>query len=629
MGEDMGLGRMSVFKQVGRAAVPAVAFAATATPAHAVGEMPSLVHDIGISLFLSGLLAVVLTRLRLPAIAGFIIAGIVAGPLGLGWVTDPANIDTIAQLGFVLLLFMIGLEIDIGKIKSAGRTIVVTGALQFPLTIFFGFALVKLLAFAGVGGVLLEGNLTALYVGAVIAGSSTLIVVKLFQETFELDTVPGRLSLGLLVFQDLWATVVILLQPRLDHPEVMPIIGSFAGIAILAGLAILVSQTLLPHVFRWVAKVPEVVLMAAIGWCFAVVFAGGSLDFTASLVTEGEFHLNVGSGMGALIAGATIASLPYATEIVTKVGVVKDFFVTLFFVGLGLGIPAPSGPGVIVLAVGIAALAIIARQVIFFPLLYWTGTDQRNAEVASVRLAQISEFGLVIAFLGLQYGHISRELTSIIVFAFVLTALTTMPLYHAAYAVHAALKPALKAFGFREPPGSGEADEKQWRLALLGFHRVASSLLYDIAREDPALAADTLVVDFNVALHGRIRDLGAHVEYGDLSNADTLRHAGIESATVIVSTVPDDLMRGTDNRRLVATVRRLNPGAIIIANAVNLSDCDAIYAAGADYVFLSRIEAARGLGDAIGEALNGTLSEYRAAREAETGKPSSRGEALR
>jgi voltage-gated potassium channel Kch len=154
-------------------------------------------------------------------------------------------------------------------------------------------------------------------------------------------------------------------------------------------------------------------------------------------------------------------------------------------------------------------------------------------------------------------------------------------------------------------------------------------LLYDIARDDPTLAADTLVIDFNVALHGRIRELGAHVEYGDLSNADTLRHAGIESAKVIVSTVPDDLMRGTDNRRLVESVRRLNPGAIIIANAVNLADCEAIYAAGANYVYMTRIEAARGLWEAIGEALNGTLEKFRTARDAETEKPSSRGEALR
>jgi len=605
------------------------ALAACVAPAAASeGEMPSLVHDIGIAVFLSGLLAVLFTRVKLPAIAGFIIAGVLAGPLALGWVTDIGNIDTIAQLGFVLLLFMIGLEIDFGKIRSAGRPIVVTGLLQSPLTIAFGFVVIKLLALAGVGGGLLDGNLTAFYIGAIIAGSSTLIVVKLFQEAFELDTAPGRLALGLLIFQDLWATVLILLQPRFDAPEIGPIVGSFAGIAILAGLAVAVSRTLLPTAFRWIAKVPEIVLLAAIGWCFLVVLAGASLDFAASLVSAPELHLNVGSGMGALIAGATIASLPYATEIVSKVGVVKDFFVTLFFVGLGLGIQAPNGPGVVAIAVGIALLALLARQLIYFPLLYWSGTDQRNAEVTAIRLAQISEFGLVIAFLGLQYGHITRELASTIVFAFVLTALITTPLYHTAYAIHGWLKPWLMRLGFREPPEIAAKDEREWRLALLGFHRVASSLLHDIARDNPPLVAETLVIDFSVALHDKIRAVGAHVEYGDLSNPDTLHHAGVDRAKVIVSTVPDDLMHGIDNRRLVASVRKLNPKALIIANAVNLADCEAIYAAGADYVFLSRIDTAAALAEAIGEALNGSLGEYRAGREAEHGNPRTRSEVL-
>ncbi len=383
------------------------------------------------------------------------------GPLGLGWVTDGANIDTIAQLGFVLLLFMIGLEIDFGKIRAAGRPIVVSGLLQPPLTIAFGFLVTKAVALAGLGGGMLDGNLTAFYIGAVIAGSSTLIVVKLFQESFELDTAPGRLSLGLLIFQDLWATVLILLQPRFQHPEIGPIIGSFAGIALLAGLAVIVSVLVLPVAFRWIAKVPEVVLLAAIGWCFLVVMAGANLDFAAGMVMHTELHLNVGSGMGALIAGATIASLPYNTEIVTKVGVVKDFFVTLFFVGLGLGLVPPSGAGPVILAFGIAALAIVARQVVFFPLLYFSGADQRNAEVTAVRLAQISEFGLVIVFLGLQYGHVTKELSSAIVLAFVLTALLTVPLYHGAYRVHEAMRGFLTMIGFREPPELDHGGEKQ------------------------------------------------------------------------------------------------------------------------------------------------------------------------
>ncbi len=336
-----------------------------------------------------------------------------------------------------------------------------------------------------------------------------------------------------------------------------------------------------------------------------------------------------GSGMGALIAGTTIASLPYATEIVTKVGVVRDFFITLFFIGLGLAIPLPSGWMVPILAMFIAISAIAARQIVVFPLLYFTGLDRRNAEVAAIRLAQISEFSLVIAFLGVQQGHISHDLSSAIIFAFIITALATGPLYHSAYAIYDRVAPILRAFGFKDPPTAEKDERRDWKLALLGFHRVASSLLYEIARDEPLLAHDTLVIDFNVALHDEIRQLGrARRVWRPLQP----RHAapcGIDRARVIISTVPDDLMRGIDNRRLVENVRRLNPSAVIIANAVTFADCRPIYEAGADYVYLSRLETARGLNEALDNALKGTLADYRARRETEDGQPDSRVEVLR
>lgn len=598
------------------------------SPAFAAGdELSPLVRDIGVALFLSGFLAILFARISFPAIAGYILGGILAGPLVLGLVTEPENVDTIAQLGFVLLLFVLGLEIDLKKIARSGRIIATTGILCVPLFAAFGFGAAKLFALIGFAAIIGD-NLGALYIGLAIAVSSTLLVVKLFQEAFELDTVPGRLALGLLVVEDLWAIVIILLQPSLQNPEFFSILASFVGIGLLAALAILIARTLVPIAFRWIAKVPEIILVGAIAWCFAVVFLGHAFDTITEALFGVNFHINVGPGMSALIAGATIASLPYSTEIVTKVNVVKDFFLTLFFVSLGLSIPVPGGSGVFILAALIAVVAIVARQLILFPLLYWTGADQRNAEVTAVRMAQISEFSLVVIFLGITLGHVSSDLATAIILAFVITALTTTPIYHNAYRIHAAMAPVLRALGFKDPPTTGDDEEGEWRLAILGFHRIASSLLHNIARDDPPLVKETLVVDFNVGLHDKIRELGAHVEYGDLSNPDTLHHAGIDRAKVVISTVSDDLMRGTNNTKLVAVVRKINPKAVIIANAVNLADAEAMYEAGADYVFLSRFDSAAALAEAIGEALNGSIKDYRSAREAEHGRPGSRAEVL-
>jgi len=209
------------------------------------GEMPSLVKDIGISLLMAGALGVIFTRLKIPSIAAFLLAGIIIGPIGLKQVTDPENIDTIAQLGFILLLFLIGgfilllfligLEIDFKKILNSGKAIILSGLLQYPLTILFGIGAVKLMLWLGIGGTVLSGSPNAaLYIGVIIAGSSTLLVVKLFQENFELDTEPGRLALGMLIFQDIWVIVAIIIQPTIENPELTMIGMSFLGILLLS-----------------------------------------------------------------------------------------------------------------------------------------------------------------------------------------------------------------------------------------------------------------------------------------------------------------------------------------------------------------------------------------------------------
>ena len=594
------------------------------------GEMPSLVHDIGISLLAAGALGVIFTRLKIPSIAAFLIAGILVGPIGLGLVTDAENVDTIAQLGFILLLFLIGLEIDFKKILGSGKAIILSGLLQYPLTILFGMGAVKLMIALGIGGTLLSDSpFAAIYIGVIIAGSSTLLVVKLFQEHFELDTQPGRLSLGMLIFQDIWVIVAILIQPNLENPELGMIAMSFLGITLLTLFTVIVALSFVGRAFVWIAKTPEMTLLGALAWCFMVVFLGVNLDLVFENTYGRNFHLAVGPGMAALIAGASIANLPSSTEIITKVATVKDFFITLFFVALGISIPMPESFDVIILAVVLAVVAILARQVVFFPLFYWFGVDQRNAEVTSIRLAQISEFGLVIAFLGVKFGHLSPSLTSAVIFAFVITALATPLMYNKAYEVHGWIRPLLEKLGFKAPPELEAQAGSQYELALLGFHRDASSLLYNLEQGNPELLRATLVIDFNVALHEAIAATGATVKYGDLANPESLHHLGLNRAKVIVCTVPDDLLRGIDNSSLVHVVREISPSAVIIANAVSIDEIQNVYAAGADYVYLSRFEAAWLLKKAINEALENRIDVFRTKRMSRNRYSEDRKEVLR
>ena len=223
----------------------------------------------------------------------------------------------------------------------------------------------------------------------VIAGSSTLLVVKLFQEHFELDTVPGRLALGMLIFQDIWVIVAILIQPNLQNPEIGLIAMSFLGIILLSLFTVIIALSVVGRAFTWIAKTPEMTLLGALAWCFIVVFIGVNLDDIFEATYGKNFHMAVGSGMAALIAGASIANLPSSTEIITKVATVKDFFITLFFVALGISIPMPESMDVIVLAVTLAVLGDPGPPVHLLPvvLFHRGGSAQRarSARFASRR----------------------------------------------------------------------------------------------------------------------------------------------------------------------------------------------------------------------------------------------------
>lgn len=589
--------------------------------------VPPLIEDIGYCLLLAGILSVVFAKLRVPTIAAFLAGGVVVGPIAGKLVTDRGSIETIAGLGLILLLFLIGLEIDLRKLLKSGKPLILTGLLQFPLCVAFGFAVTWGLTSAGWGS--FAGQYTGIYVGVVAAASSTLLVVKLFQDTGQLDTVVGRVSLGVLIFQDVWAIVVLALQPNFADPQLGKILFTFLDIIVVTVLAMAAARWVLPVVFHWIARLPELLLVAALGWCFGVGMFGAQMGHLLGYLGL-HVDMAISLEMGALIAGATIAGKPFTYELMSKVSAVRDFFVTLFFVGLGMSIPAPEGVDVLLMALALATACILARYVVFFPLMYFTGMDRRQSFVGSTRLAQISEFCLVIGYIGMSYGHVNDKFVAAVIFAFVLTALITPALFKSADKLHDALAPLLRLVGLRDPSAaeSGRHEAVGASLVILGFHRVASSLFHEIEKTRPELLPRTLVVDFNPSLHAQIKQKGAMVKYGDFSNLETLHHIGIEGAHVLLCTVPDDILKGTSNLKLAQGLRKLAPHAVIIVNALRTQDAKAMYAAGADYVYLQRVETAHALLPALEAALAGELKGYIEDHQFRVGNPLDRQEVL-
>jgi Kef-type K+ transport system membrane component KefB len=562
------------------------------------GDSHAVIGNIALCVVAASVLGFLMKTMRQPLILGYVLAGVVIGPIGAKFITDNSQIATIAEIGLILLLFMIGLEIDLKKMLSAGRKVIVPGLLQFPLCLAAGYGFFKLLAAMGLS--LGSSAYAELYVAIAISMSSTMIVVKLLFDKFELDTLPGRITVGILVFQDIWAIMVLAVQPNFADPQIGAIMLTFLKGALLVGISLLASKYVLPFVYRSVARLPELMLVISLGWCFAVALVAA--------------HPTVGLSMemGALIAGVSLATFPYNVDVIAKVVSIRDFFITLFFVALGMTIPLPEG-NVLLLALIVAGVAIAVRFVGIFGVLYGLRSGHRASLLATINLAQISEFALVILSLGVGLGHVERStLTTVTwVFAFLAVASTYGITY--SHPLQRGLSRVFSAIGLRDLATTIEdasADHKH-PIVMLGFFRIASAFLDEAIRKHQELVPLIKVVDFNPEVREKLTRLGVACVYGDVSNADTLHHANIHEAQVVLCSIPDAFLKGTSNKKLIDLVHNLCPHAKVIVTAERTAHARELYEAGADFVLQPSILAGVTVAEAIAQGLSGGLDTLR------------------
>jgi Kef-type K+ transport system membrane component KefB/Trk K+ transport system NAD-binding subunit len=555
-----------------------------------------LLAAIAVSVVAAAALALVARTLRQPLLLGYIAGGVVLGRhLGLGVVSDEASIQVISEIGLIFLLFIIGLEIDVPRVFQAGRTILVLGLLQFPLCAgLTWYALRSAVA-------PFDGRLDGLYIAVALALSSTLIVVKLLYDKLEIATLAGRLTLGVLIFQDLWAIAFMAVQPNLDRLGAGPLLRSLGAGGLLVASAALLSRLVLPTLFRAIATSYELVLITAIAWCFLVAGVAGWIGLSIE--------------MGALLAGLVLAAFPYGIEVVARLSGVRDFFVTLFFVTLGLKMPAPSRDTLWL--AGVAALVVIvSRVVVIFPLGALLRLDVRTATVVSINLAQVSEFSLVILGVGAAYGHVSAEVSAIVLYTLLITAvLSTYGIVHN-HTIASTLGRAVARTGLpqlmgrrRRPPPA--PTRRRQDVFLLGCSREGLAFLERLGRARHGMKGRILAIDFNPETLERLQADGVECVYGDVSHPETLRLAGIEQASVVVSSVPDSYLRGTTNLLLFRVVRSLAPRARIIVTGDTLAQADTLYAEGAHYVLIPPALAAEHLYDLLAEVSDATLAAAR------------------
>jgi CPA2 family monovalent cation:H+ antiporter-2 len=530
-------------------------------------------HDTGILrdlvVIFSAALAVVLvlSRLRLPTIAGFIVAGALLGPGGLGAVHDVGQVRTLAEIGVALLLFTIGLEFSLDELRRLGRVLSLGGGLQVSLTT----AVVSALAvFAGTSAP------KGVFIGFLIALSSTAIVLKGLAERGEIDAPHGRLIVGILLFQDLCVVPMMLLAPALAGRGggAWALLRPMLIAAVVVAGALALARVVVPRVLHLVASTGRRDLFV-----LAVALVGAGIAWLTSLV-------GLSLALGAFLAGMVLAGSEYGHQALADTLALRDIFTSLFFVSVGMLLD----PGVIVtqgwpvlglvtaVLLGKALVVTLAGLAMRFPL--------RVAILAGFGLAQIGEFSFVLASLGGQLGLLDTGELRLFFAASVVTMLVTPlalrfgPGIAAGAARLRALERLLGRPHAREAP---PAERASGHVLVLGYG-VGGEMLAEVLGE---AGVPFLVLDLNVERVREARLRGLPVYYGDVTSRELLERAGVAAArqVVVLLNDPDATLRAVRTARLSA------PGAAITARARYVADVPALLAAGADEAVAQEFEA--------------------------------------
>lgn len=479
-----------------------------------------ILHTLGYLLVAAAIAALVSRPLRVPTIVAYIAIGLVLGP-ATGLVEYTETLEVIAEIGIALLLFLVGLELSLAKIRDVGKVAVVAGVGQVVFTAAGGFGLAMLLGFAVMESIFLATALTF---------SSTVVVVKLLNEKGDLDSLYGRIAVGIFLVQDLVVIVVLTLLSGLGSPEQMSFgsvaggIGrAFGGMLLLLGAALMAARYVLPRVFGWIARSPQALLVWGLAWCFGLVMGAEMLHISAEI--------------GAFLAGISLAQLPYADDLRRRVGPLTNFFIAIFFLSLGLRMELGAAVTHWPAAAALSLFVLIGNPFIFMWIISRMKYSERTSFMTSVTVAQISEFSFVFAALGLSSGLIDEGILSLIALVGLVTIATSsyMILYSGPLYRVARRWGLLKLFRAREDSEEDDPDDQPLRghVIVVGLNPLGLRIIEELT----ARGESVLAVDADPEACERL-DVRSCV--GNARHLPVLEVARLEHAKLLVSALRDE-----------------------------------------------------------------------------------------
>ncbi len=518
--------------------------------------------EVAALLLAAALMGALALWLRQPLIIAFILVGILEGPAVLGWVTAADQIDLLAKIGIALLLFVVGLKLDLRLVRTLGPLAVVTGLGQMMFISVIGY-----LAARGFG----LQSVAALYVAAALAFSSTIIVVKLLSDKREIDALHGRTAVGVLIVQDIVVIAVLLTLTAFDagSEATGPWEGAAAVLAkaaaLLAALGI-AMRYVLPALLHRLAASQELLVLFGMAWAVALAAGAEALGF--------------GKEVGAFLAGVSLASTPYREAMGARLVSLRDFLLLFFFIDLGAGLDlgllgAQAGAAVV-----LSLLVLLGKPLIIMLILGALGYRSRTGFLTGLSLAQISEFSLILAALGVGLGHIDSETTSIITLVGIITIALSTYLTLYAHPLYERVGSWLTVFERQIPHPEETANEtgaaQTPDVILFGLGRYGG----EIARRLRDRRWNLLVVDFDPSVVALARKEGLNIRYGDAHDPELLAHLPLQRAKWIVSTAPEREV----NLALLSALRLQGYNGNVALRAHDAADGEVLEGAGADVV---------------------------------------------
>lgn len=521
--------------------------------------------EIGLIIILASFFGFLAKLLKQPPIIGYILAGLILGPVGVSIINNQKTIYYFATLGIAFLLFTVGLDLDLTKIKKVGYFSILIGLGQMILTFLFTYLLSVFLNF---------NLLTSVYISLAITFSSTAIVVKLLSEKKDLNSLYGKITIGILLFQDLVAILAMLVLTAVKtsltfETAWIPFLPVFIKGLGLFLLTILAGKYFLPHLTKYLAKSTELLFLGSIAWCFILAILSQKLDLSLEI--------------GAFLAGVTLAATPYNIEISARIRPLRDFFITIFFATLGIQIIWASLGKFLVPFIIFSLFAILGKTIIILLIMKYLGFRKRVSFMTATSLAQISEFSFVIILLGYRFNHISLEIVSLITACGLITMLLSSYLIIYNDLIFLKLKRILKFFETKKP--SRFIKELVFlpkkltnHIILLGCHRMG----YHILKQIKKLSYPVLVVDFDPDIINFLKQQGIYCLYGDIADPEILEKINLPKAKIIISTVPDL----SANLNILTKAKSANKDLIVCPVAEDIKDALKLYQKEADYVIL-------------------------------------------